>query len=64
MPKLLDATAFEVDADAFAVHLLERMPLELHLAIPIDLWFARHLALRSWEGGQKPSVQLCDERFP
>ena len=64
LPKLLDVAAFAVDAVAFAVHLLERMPLELHLAIPVDLWFARHLALWIWEGGQRPSVHLCDERFP
>ena len=64
MLKLRDAAAFAVDAAAFAVHLLERMLLELQFANQSHLWFARHLALWIWEGGQRPIVHLCDERFP
>ena len=64
--KLRDAAAFAVDAAAFAVHLLERMLLdpEPRFANQSHLWFARHLALWIQEGGQRPNVDLCEERSP
>ena len=66
MPKLRDAAAFAVDAVAFAVQLLERMLLdpEPRFANQSHIWFARHRALDSGGGGQRPNVDLCDERFP
>ena len=58
--------AFVVDVAAFVVHLLEMMLLdpELQFANQSHLWFARHLALWIQEGGQRPNVDLCEERFP